>query len=383
MDFYTLEFLNFKIYTNQFGGLRFLDGYTEIGHYGQFNCGIYVKESDKTLIKCTTQPLDENKIRYLRDIQQRLSMFVIFPRIYDNYVFDGKYYTKMDKFDYDLTKLMYDLLPRRCLYELCIDGFIRHDEINKYFNIFDSIMDKYKFFNGVNDGFLYSIPKNSLQQLKILYQNRQMVTDDLYLQRYLFTLDNIISVFSNFNFSSDKFEMFMGKYCFKFTRLLKSVFQQIFKLKLLAISVGYKLGDNKFDNYGLKLSVVNKQHLGTLWNDNMIHLSGLPQYFFVSCIDYESVLSALDKTESNIFVKDFKYNEFYKYGQYKLSEIRQASILPVEYSQDNFLNLPEDIIKFLQNPPLDIGTECFSLIPKQFKSIEEIDAFINDENTFV
>jgi hypothetical protein len=340
----------------------FLNDYTETMNYGQNNCGIYISNDKKKLIKCD---LYKNSTDKLEKINLTYPDYLIFPKIYNYYLYNDSYFCLMDKFDGDLTQLMYEYLPSHVLDNMCNDNLIDENQKKIFCDIFNDLIPKtYNKYNKFNlswsDAFTPLIEylflnRNELNEVDKIY-NDDKIENKIYkgftLDRWInYTInhfDNMVNYFINKqNFNFDKYHLFIKSYNKEYNKIINQIVKQIFKLKLLLKNIGLEYTDNKLDNFAFNLHNDKITHLGVDWKNNKIG----DKYFYISIIDWSSGLFNSDDDILNQF--NSPINQYSKYGQYNLTSIYGTkywmnSPILVNYDKEkNSLNLTPDQIKLL------------------------------------
>jgi len=287
---YKQKYINLREVIRQNGGEptveRLLEGYKEIPNSGQQNCGIFVSNEpwkEKYIIKCERGDLRNDE--KLKDAIEINSIFqnkgmLLFPRIPDKPVYDAtnnKTYIKMEKFDGDVTQMLYERLAKLSIKKLNVDN-----------STADALYAVYRFKMPATVG-----------------------RDDKQL------LDKLIQTSAN-TLKFETYDAFMKQFEEDLRKMLHEVGKQIYTILMKMIEVGYYYADNKFDNYGFTLSDKNEKHLDVMWENNKIG----DKYFFIRLLDWGSGLEKIedtDKQQKIYNVADFydsNFQNFSKYGQY-------------------------------------------------------------------
>jgi len=292
---YKQKYINLREIVRQNGGEptveRLLEGYKEIPNSGQQNCGIFVSDEPLEkgyIIKCERG--DHRNDEKLKDAIAINRIFqdkgmLLFPRIPDKPVYDptnNKTYIKMEKFDGDVTQLLYEHLAKLSIKKLNVDDATA-----------DALYAVYR----------YKMPSTVLRNEKQL-------------------MDNLMQTSAN-TLKFETYDAFMKQFEEDLRKMLHEVGKQMYIILMKMIEVGYIYEDNKFDNYGFTLSDKNEKHLGVTWENNKIG----DKYFFIRLLDWGSGLFKIEKKEKqekeyNV-VKQYNSNfqNFSKYGQYNSNTI--------------------------------------------------------------
>lgn len=373
---------------------NFLEGYNEINNSGQHNCGIYISLDNKKIIKCKCDPNEK-----LDFIIEKYPDYKIFPKVFNYYLYkkddEKTFYCKMEKFEGDVTELLYELLPQQILNKMVEEQIITENDKNNYYNIFFLLIPKTigkKQLNVIKitplDKYLYNHPEEiSLVEeiAKKNYENQYIRNDNMiqkykdYTIRYIndssktyHSLKEIVSLFKDIDFNYDKYEEFIRRYKKIFNEIITSIRKQIIRLEILLLIIGLEYSDFKLDNFAFTLSSNNYSHLGIIWNNNNFD----NKYFFIHIIDPDSGLFKLSKQHINYYLKRFNPT---KYGQYEYNII-QDKIL---YNYDeNFLNLSEDVIKLLtKSNNLDKLSDLD--IEIEIDKLEDYNNYVLEDNNYI
>lgn len=371
----------------------FLNEFEKISQHGQNNCGIFVSNDKTRLIKCNCGMRNgiENK---LVKIKESYPEFEIFPEIYNIHKFNNKIYTEMDKFDGDLTNLLYEILPRHILKNKVKDGKITYDELNKYYELFQMFIDK-TYDDKLNPIYcskpiisyliknrdaLPKIINISEENYKIYRKNGNKEIgfkkfNDIQVgifgsfDKQMKTYDKLVKFFSDGIIKYTIYFEFIEEYKKQFSAIFEGIKKQILRLQLLLYKIGLKYDDMNLDNFAYRLSELNHPHLGMIWSNN-IFLND--KYLFISILDWDSGLNDRNSTPESIIRL---CNDFYSriYGQNKFKNI--CSSCPILRDCDNsVLNLNEDGFKILSSEYKLEDSKYY------FKSIEEVNTYVNEDN---
>lgn len=287
--YYKEKYLQLK----QYGGFN-LNDWKEIPNSGQRNCGIFIndKEPDK-LMKCDTVRSTNTKVNDFNNF------FSIFPKIYNEYTIDQKYYTIMQKFDGDITHFLFNVIPKQILKS----GF--ESFADQIFAIFD-----------------YMLPRTK-------------------------PLNISLETFKDFNVSIELYKKFLVALENELIKIIPIINKQIAMLEIILLSKGYSYQDFKYDNFGYTYEDSNHPHLGINWKDNKIY----DKYIFVYILDWESGLVPIAYENNDKFSDKYIENKkhiiheilsiinhktnFSVNGQYNLKTIGRIN----KYNLDiNYLN---------------------------------------------
>ncbi len=401
--------LNYKS-DKQIGGFEtistdnnnFLENFDEVELFGQMNCGIYISKDNTQIIKCqnSTECISEDKLKKLKLIKIHYPDYKIFPDIYNCYIYNDKSYILMEKFSGDLTKLLFELLPRHILEKMVEDRRLLPEHVEKYYQLFHILFPKtshYEILSQVdcsNPLIAYlNTHRDEIEQIeKICEDNisiyRKNMYKDVQLIKYKdMEVGKYISVFTNplrtlelmtkfFQDGIIKYPIYMyfiEHFKSQFSIIFEQVKKQIYRIKLLLMKIGLAYTDDKTDNYVYMLEDSNHPHLGVNWSSNLIFGN---KYFFISVIDWDSGLSDLNTWTLNNFVSQFnKYNPT-KYGQYYLNTICNNCPILVN-CESNIYGLDEDGFQILQT---DYNME----IPNNnFENISQINKFVSEGNEVI
>lgn len=183
----------------------------------------------------------------------------------------------MEKFDGDVTQMLYERLAKLSIKKLNVDN-----------STADALYALYRFKMPATVG-----------------------RDDKQL------LDKLIQTSAN-TLKFETYNAFMKQFEEDLRKMLHEVGKQIYTILMKMIEVGYYYADNKFDNYGFTLSDKNEKHLDVMWENNKIG----DKYFFIRLLDWGSGLEKIEETDKQqkIYnVSDFydsNFQNFSKYGQY-------------------------------------------------------------------
>ena len=302
----------------------FLKNYTKIINSGQQNCGIYLSNDKKRIIKCDS--VYNKKLQITLDkINSTYPNYKIFPNIYNIYEYNNNVYTEMEKFEGDLTQYLYEILPKNILLNMpnLIDA-----EKDFYYKLFNSCIPK--TFNNNDE---YSLDISDYDKLNELLMN---------------------PYFANYKVFIKKYEEFIKIYMEQFNNIFTTIQQQIYRLILLLINIGLNYIDYKLDNFAFNYSDTN-EHLGIQWSNNKL-ING--KYLNVSILDWDSGLRNYD---FNIILP--KFNTFIKYGQYYINLLKNNNL----YDHENLLKLDTRLLDFLKKE--------YKLEIKELNSMNTLDDF--------
>jgi hypothetical protein len=258
---YNKKILNFKK-NYQIGGTECnLSNWTEKSNNGQKNCGIFIHNTDSTLImKC-----GEKLSSQVDDINSKVS---IFPTQYSECTDEkGNNYLIMERLDGDITSIYFNILPIYVLTKMNLDNMTKHD-IKMIFDI--------KTPTTVNPIIPY---EQQVDILKNISDSNKTITLELY-------------------------DEFINKLTTEWNNYHKIIIKEIIRILIKLTKLNYKYDDMKFDNFGYKLSetVINKDFR----KDNVPKLFG--KYFYVYILDPASGLHSLIDGNENL-ENYFKYNK--------------------------------------------------------------------------
>jgi hypothetical protein len=350
--------------------MKFLEGWEKIPNYGQRNCGIYISPiyHPKKIMKCESDNLE--KVIYSNTVNTTIGD--IFPQIYEIHKIKDYYFIIMEKFDGDLTKLIYELSVDNVITKLKISD---SDKIQIKF-IYDNLMPKTlnnsklqganvltEFVDIFKDSkknkeFIEAINKQLIGQEELLLKNIEF--DDKIYNQYdcdnFKKLNLIKSTFINFDINIRTYLDFIYELEYEIKKLLNIVRDQIYYIHLLLYKNGFRYWDTKFDNFAYKLEDDNKEHLGKIWTNNLYN----GKYIFVYVIDPSSGLSKTDAEIVEKIAKDnvVEYNNYYlnytKYGQYYGYELGHPLIKSRNVGsyqscgyQYNFLGINDDVFRII------------------------------------
>lgn len=308
---YKQKYIDLKELVRQRGGEptieQLLEGYKEIPNSGQQNCGIFVSDrplEEGYIIKCESG--DRRNDRHLADAIAINNIFqnkgmLLFPQIFDKPIYDAtnnKTYIKMERFDGDVTQMLYEHLAKLSIKKLNVDG-------------------------PTSDA-LYAV-----------YQFKMPATvgrdDKRLMEKMMLTSANTLKF--------ETYDSFMKQFEEDLRKMLHEVSKQIYTIRMKMIDEGYYYADNKFDNYGFTLSDKNEKHLGSSWENNKIG----DKYFFIRLLDWGSGLVKIGNYDEkpiqiNFAIEDYNSNctTFSKYGQYGARALSNPS------------HMNEDLIKTIQ-----------------------------------
>lgn len=233
----------------------------QITNAGQQNCGIYLSDIHKDkIIKCNNSCYD-TKEKLVEEINKQMH---IFPTIYET---KNERHVLMERFDGDITDLLFKVLPRKILDDM---EAINPNLQNDIYLIFRGLMN-HTMKN--DDSFTYNI--ELLEKLK---------ESKLTLQTYL----------NFFNFFKKELN-----------KILPFIQNQILLLHIQLFKLGFSYGDHKFDNFAYKLSPTPIKHLGYNINKSKF----FDKYISVYIIDWDSGLSKIYDTNN------FNIGDYYGYDK--------------------------------------------------------------------
>jgi hypothetical protein len=353
---YRAKYLELKKNFNQKGGAifqandNFLSNYTKIPNSGQQNCGIYLSNDNRKIIKCGgsySSKLQE----MLENINKNYPNYKIFPKIYNVYEYDNNNYIEMEKFEGDLTQYLYEVLPQNILLQM---DNLTYDEKQFYYILFNDSIPKtmngksfniYDYDKMIN--YLYH-HQDEIDQVTIIKKSGQEYYNNIKINKYTDyknIIDNINKInelllnpyFANYNIFIKKYEKFLEIYQEQFNNIMPTIEQQIYRLKLLLINIGLDYIDDKLDNYAFNYSD-NNEHLGIVWSNNKL-ING--KYLNISILDWDSGLTkSYGEIRSN-------FKNFSKYGQYNIILLKEDNLSSYDET-NNIFNLDARLINFLK-----------------------------------
>ncbi len=407
---YKNKYLQLKklIKYNQIGGFDtiisdnsdFLQDFTQVQQFGQMNCGIYISEDNTKIMKCSNSEtcISEDKAIKLESIKTHYPTYKIFPDIYNCYLYNRKSYIIMEKFDGDITKLLFELLPINILEKMVSDGIISPEHMQKYYELFHLLFPKTSetgTFNYTqvdcipiikylysNKGEIPEVEKLADQNYNIYrtngyrdvglnqYKGMDIGKYGYYLGEQIKTIDFFSGYFADEIINYEKYMEFINEFVGQFNILFEQIKKQIFRIKILLAKIGLAYTDDKTDNYVYMLADSNHTHLGINWNSNIIFGD---KYFFVSVIDWDSGLSNFDEYRKRNLISDFNNYNPTKYGQYYIHKICNKCPI-IKGCETNIFDLNEEGFKILKtNYQID-------KIMHNFTDIREIINYINEGN---
>ncbi len=370
----------------------FLNGYKQIVQYGQNNCGIFESKDKTKIIKCEKYQPSPIIISTVKSIKEEYPEFKIFPEIYNIHRFEGKIYIEMEKFDGDLTQLLYEILPKYILENMVKEDKITQDKINKYYELFQMMITKTNnelpqiycdnpiiLYLIKNISFLPEVMCIAKENWKTYVKNNYRDVEykkfnGLEVGKNVSDIENQIKTYKKLErfFSDDiiKHELyfeFIEEYKKQFGQIFESCKKQVLRLELLLLKFGLTYTDMTLDNYAYRLSETNISHLDKMWNSNSIFGD---KYLFVSILDWDGLENWGNERAVISLANNFRF------GKYGHSDFRSiCTNCPILIGCDNSeLGLNEDGYKIL--------TSNYSLEDSKydFKSIEEVEAYINEDN---
>lgn len=181
-----------------------LTEWTLIPTFGTQNCGIYTHKEDPTiLLKCENRKAPSEKFNNAYKLQEAGAL--LFPKIIDWKIIDGKQYTTMERFDGDVTHLFTERIPNDIL----------NDKANEY----------------------TEEQKKEIKEL-INAKLHRKITPSL----------------NEFTTTKSVFDSFMIKLFDIYSRVYPDILRNMCIIRLKLFMAGYKYGDNKQENYGYTLN---------------------------------------------------------------------------------------------------------------------------------
>jgi hypothetical protein len=100
---------------------------------------------------------------------------------------------------------------------------------------------------------------NYREQIRVLHLKVLQYQFGINLKQFE-NIDNIVKLFAYPAISNIIYQEFIEMYKSEFAKLIKSIFQQIYKLKLLLRNMGLKYTDNKLDNFAFVFGERPREH---------------------------------------------------------------------------------------------------------------------------
>jgi hypothetical protein len=283
--------------------------WNKIENNGQNNCGIYINEIDKKLIKCTSGIIDYKSIIITKDVNQYEyieSLQPYFPKIYDiNYNESlNKTFMTMELLDGDITSIFFNLLPKIALNKTLDEckTILLENEHNIILNNYEKKDLIYRIFK-------LKIPKTKYKNIKdpyYIFHNYISKLNEITLYEYNDFIEKLKLLINNF-------------YNFIVIEIMKLLYK-------ITIS-GYNYKDYKFDNFGYKL--LNDDEINT--NHYKCYKKFLNKNLCLYIIDYESGLfkiTNLELVKHDIINFNISSNIN---GQYRINNIGIPIPYDIEY----------------------------------------------------
>ncbi|VBB18251.1 hypothetical protein YASMINEVIRUS_714, partial [Yasminevirus sp. GU-2018] len=353
-----------------------------VSNSGQHNCGIYVNDDNKTrIVKCVRSDITE-KNDQSQDANKKVG-FDIFPKIYRYFTYDpdkdSDKFIEMDRLDGDVTDLLMDLLPKQIMSHFVEKSIVTKTEGDDLLRLLTlkmpSTFPSEKI--GLNFRGLTPIirlvlenrlegkplPKTDIELQKLFdtlkvddYSRSYLTVEDVI--KVVKKFDDFVSEFKESIVSFRTYEAFIKEYLIELAKLVDVVNDQILLLNLFLLKANYVYNDNKYDNYGFRLSTTRENYLGVDWNDkNKIGDS----YFYVNVLDWESGLRSVNPAPNSSFSSGKSENEeeverwikfylagfnlhFSVHGQYNIRRLNEGVINEDQESLFAKYDVPKDII---------------------------------------
>lgn len=268
---------------------NFLSQYKMMKNYGEDNVGIFICNTKKNvLIKGEKRFLTNEMYTMLNLISVTYPEYIIFPEIHNVYRHNNIEYIEMERFAGDATNLLFNYFAKTVFTEMC-----------------DNQVEFIMFHN-----FYLKLVTNKITK----YEPHPEI-----------------------NFK--KFNNILNCFCIRASKLLITIIQQIYRIKMLLMQLCLNYNDDKLDNYGYILSDFNSEHLGVQWKNNKIE----DKYFFITLLDWSSGLTN-QPFQLNDLLDSFNFCKFRKYGQKDILKVIDK-ILPNYDSDTNQLKLELDELR--------------------------------------
>ena len=425
---YKSKYLNLK-HKKQHGGMTvidreddsFLSEYSSVKNSGQKNCGIFLNNNKdiKKIIKCENP--DTTFFNLIENIKKKYPNYTILPEIYNIYKYNDKHYIEMEKFNGDVTQLLFEILPKEILktrdlsednkklfYDIffsmipktvSLESFIQRiyveplnnylyqnqDELSEIIKI-DKCNNKlellkdtekenlkiqydskkinsiiyYSKFSEINNKY------NNIKMNKYRGKDNKLYNINPYNNKFKDYIDNL-KIIESININYEEYESFIKAFETELFKILETVRQQITRINILLSIIGLTYSDPKIDNYGFILLDTNKTHLGINWTNNNFY----GKFIFITLLDWESGLSKFNESDSKNIIENFNYFNMTKYGQYYLVNL----ISPLIYGN----------IEFLDKNKYDFFSKKYDMIPdikyrKDCQNLIDVNNFIQSHN---
>jgi hypothetical protein len=339
-----------------------LNDWYKISNSGQHNCGVFLSDKyPKYITKCETN--DSNKLILVNEINSHIDLF---PEIIYDKQIDDYHYITMKKLDGDITNLYFDLFPKIVLNEMQITEtqkrnllFLFKSKISyTRFNPDDIRMNLTEFdLYCISDANFLNEYKNYLTKHPEIIRK----ITDITINGKLFTdinikpiteIDRYINNIKKINNLSDITLSLYDEFIYRLTKVWKKyhgeITSEIIKINMLLLNLGYRYGDNKFDNYGYILSSVPLNDFRK-YNTPKI----LNKYLYVYFLDWESGLSKVNIGDYKYKCNDIIYNintgvNYTVNGQYRFNNINENKLIINSNLNLELLGIKNEMIMILQ-----------------------------------
>ena len=353
----------------------FLSEWVKIPDSGQFNCGIYIKQTDKNVIlKCIDiQP----NIELLNTVTLLNTDYEIFPTIYKVLEAPSKSFIEMHKFNGDLTHILLDIIPNICANTFIASGW-PHDIVYDFIKIFNLMLPNTKYSNRIDSQLKSIRTREELTDLAqlICESKNNLVIYNGTTYKYLSFCDIIYhsSIIEKIS-SLSKSRVTLKYYTDFITELQKyfkqylSYFRDQYLMILLQLTFkNYFYSDEKFDNFAYTLHDQPLKIDEVIFKDHIIN----EQYFQLHIIDWDSGLmpisdatyTQMEKNYNN-YLLNFSIN-----GQYNLKHFGK-SLCDTETINSLFNNNLTGDVKQILTSDFTLDDELFK--PTTYNMSEIID----------
>jgi hypothetical protein len=302
---------------------------------GQQNCGIYINEKDKKLIKCTDHDHDINEIKY-NYVKEELhnKYFPILYKIEHNTVLD-KTITTMELLDGDITSIFFDILPKIALNKTLVDCTsisLETEGIPEPFDNYDQKDIIYRIFK-------LKIPETHFDEFR--------KNPYIEFNNYISKLNEITKI---------EYEEFINKVKLLINNFYNFIIIEIMDLLMALQILNFKYEDYKLDNFAYKLYTDNELDMLNKTNYYICKKKFLNKNICLYIIDYESGLSKIEienEKDRQKYIDDInQLNErIVVNGQYKIDKLNVniKHLMKNPSSDDISVDISDDIKNLFYN----------------------------------
>ena len=337
----------------------FLTGWEKLKQYGQQNCGIYISSDKKDrILKCDWCG---EKVDEISNINKLIPN--IFPKIYFIHKLNRTCYIEMEKFDGDLTDLIYNILAKYCINK--IEG-INETQKEMMYNMFYALIPK--TFNWLPvDELALTLFGNRNKELRenvlsFILDNEPIrdyvtikskngnyiVSPYMTINLFFVKMNTIYPIFNliQSGVSGIIYEQFLKEFKKQFDIIIPMILKNIKNMKLKLFDINYKYSDNKFDNYAYKTYNSLPEETKREEIDQYIQIGD--KFYSLHIIDWDSGLFKDDNkelTKERIDEYEKDYSLFGIFGQMELGTISESIIPKKKIHDEIFLKAVHETLE--------------------------------------